>query len=76
MSLVKDVYTIIEKEGLEKNIWMKIGVAFVNRDNSLSIRLNAMPVNAQLHVRDRNPYQMDSKPRLVESPEIENEGEE
>lgn len=48
-----DVFTIIDQEGAEKkSIWIKIGVAFVNRDESLSISLNALPTNGRLHVRE------------------------
>lgn len=55
--IVKDVFTIIERESGEaqggKNRWTKIGVGFVNRDESINIVLDANPVNGQLHVRDR-----------------------
>ena len=54
----KDVYTIVEKEN-DKNIWIRIGTAFVNKDDSLTISLNALPTNGKLHVReqfnDKNP---------------------
>ena len=52
MADMKHVFTIIKKEGLEKGQWIKIGVAFVNRDQSLNIHLDALPVNGSLHVRD------------------------
>ena len=52
---MKDVYTIIEKEGMEKNFWVKIGAAFENRDGSLTVFLDALPVNGKLHVRERKP---------------------
>ena len=55
MAEYKQVYTIVEREGQEKNRWVRIGVAFVNRDQSLNIKLNALPVNGQLHVRDPLP---------------------
>ena len=54
MAEMKHVYTIIEREGLEKSQWVRVGVAFVNRDGSLNLRLDALPVNGLLHVRDRN----------------------
>lgn len=47
-----DVYTITETSG-EKNRWTKVGVAFVNRDRSLNIKLDALPINGTLHVRQR-----------------------
>ena len=56
-NLVKDVFTISEKESGDadgaKERWTKIGVAFVNRDHSLNVVLDAVPVNGRLHVRDR-----------------------
>ena len=56
MSHVKGVYTIVERHNEEhperKNLWIQIGIAFVNRDDSLNVRLNAFPVNGQLHIRD------------------------
>jgi hypothetical protein len=52
MAQMKHVYTIVERKGLEKNQWIRVGVAFVNRDQSLNIKLDAVPVNGQLHVRD------------------------
>ncbi len=50
---MKDVYTIIEKEGYEKSFWVRIGSAFENRDGSQTILLDALPVNGKLHLRDR-----------------------
>ncbi|MBW2190524.1 MAG: hypothetical protein JRG93_13210 [Deltaproteobacteria bacterium] len=32
-----------------------MGAAFVNRDGSLSVRLDAMPVNGELQIRDYQP---------------------
>ena len=56
MSNVKGVYTIVERKDEEhpdrKNLWIQIGLAFVNRDDSINVRLNAFPVNATLHIRD------------------------
>ena len=47
---MKAVYTIVERG--EKSFWTRIGVAYVNRDGSLNIKLDAVPVNGTLHVRD------------------------
>jgi len=56
MSNVKGVYTIVERKDEEhpdrKNLWIQIGLAFINRDGSMNVRLNAFPVNATLHIRD------------------------
>ena len=34
------VYHIIEREGMRKPVWLRIGAAFVNRDGSLNVRLD------------------------------------
>ncbi|MFH1812185.1 MAG: hypothetical protein ABIJ09_25840 [Pseudomonadota bacterium] len=47
----KVVYTIIET-GEGKSIWRQVGSAFVNRDESLTVLLDALPVNGRLHVRE------------------------
>lgn len=56
MSTMKGVYTIVERHNEDhperKALWVQIGVAFVNRDGSINARLNALPVNASLHIRD------------------------
>ncbi len=56
---MKEVYAI--SEGMQstdtegKHRWTKIGVGFVNRDNSINVILDAMPFNGKLHIRDRQP---------------------
>jgi hypothetical protein len=50
---LKSVYTIVDRGG--KTFWVRIGVGFTNRDGSLNLRLDAVPVNATLHVRDWEP---------------------
>ncbi len=48
----KAVYAIVERENAERDFWLRIGTAFVNRDNSLTVYLNALPTNSKLHIRD------------------------
>lgn len=48
----KAVYTIIEQENRD-DFWMRLGTAFVNRDNSLTVVLNALPTNNRLHIREQ-----------------------
>ncbi|HSQ63154.1 MAG TPA: hypothetical protein VLM85_08050 [Polyangiaceae bacterium] len=52
----KAVYTIIDKDSAQGNgkrsFWVRIGAAFVNGDGSYSVKLDALPVNGTLHVRD------------------------
>ena len=50
---IKDVYTIIEQGDEEKGRWVRIGVGFVNRDDSINILLDALPMNGRLNVRNR-----------------------
>ena len=50
----KVVYTIIER-GKGRRVWVRVGVAFVNRDQSLNVRLDALPISGQLHIREPPP---------------------
>lgn len=53
----KDVFLITEQKVNPgepvKNIWTKIGIAFVNRDDSLNVMLDALPLSGKLHIRSR-----------------------
>jgi len=55
----KAVYTIIEREGTQKSLWVRIGSAFVNSDQSLNVKLNAMPVNGTIHIRDADEEELE-----------------
>jgi hypothetical protein len=46
------VYTIVERERDGHKFWLKIGAAFQNRDGSLHVKLDAIPTNGQLHIRE------------------------
>lgn len=50
---MKEVFTVVQNEGYERPFWVKVGVAFENSDGSLNVRLNALPVNGTLHIRDK-----------------------
>lgn len=50
----KVVYTIVERGPARKH-WVRIGAAFVNQDQSLTVRLDATPTNGLLHIRDPDP---------------------
>lgn len=52
-SKMKIVYVISERSG--KNYWNRIGVAFVNSDGSLNVKLESVPLSGELHVRDYVP---------------------
>lgn len=50
-STMKAVYTIVERAP-GKSFWTRVGVGFVNKDGSLNLRLDAIPTNGTLHVRE------------------------
>jgi hypothetical protein len=52
---VKIAYTVVEREKDGRQFWVRVGAAFVNRDGSLNVRLDAMPVNGKLQIRDYQP---------------------
>lgn len=51
----KLVYTIIERGSGRPAHWLRVGIAFINRDGSLNVRLDALPVTGTLHIRDPKP---------------------
>jgi hypothetical protein len=52
-SKMKIVYVISERNS--RNYWNRVGVAFVNNDGSINVKLDAMPVSGQLQIRDYAP---------------------
>jgi hypothetical protein len=50
----KAVYTVIERVDGEskRSFWVRVGAAFTNRDGSFTVKLDALPVNGTLQVRD------------------------
>jgi hypothetical protein len=71
-SRMKTVYTVVER-GPNKSFWVKLGVGYVNRDGSINLRLDAVPVNGTLQVRDYEPYTDGERPR-TDGPAVD-EGE-
>ena len=51
---MKTVFTIIDR-GQGRSIWVRIGVGFTNRDGSLNLKLDALPINGSLQVREWEP---------------------
>jgi hypothetical protein len=60
------VYTVIEKQD-GKDIWLRVGSGFHNRDGSLSLLLDAMPINGRLQVREYRPRDQASARRNAEA---------
>ncbi len=52
---MKAVFTVVER-GPGKSFWVRVGVGFENRDGSWNLRLDAVPTNGKLQVRDWEPY--------------------
>jgi hypothetical protein len=46
-------YTVTERG--ERTYWTRIGVAFTNRDGSITVRLDAVPVSGTLCLRSAKP---------------------
>jgi hypothetical protein len=44
------VFSIHERNG--KTYWTRIGAATENRDGSLTLKLDALPLGSTLHIRD------------------------
>lgn len=51
---MKEVFTIVERSTRQgvKSYWVRVGVGWVNNDGSLNLKLEALPVNGSLQVRD------------------------
>jgi hypothetical protein len=45
------VYTIVETAGDADDFWQRVGSAWQNKDDSINVVLNALPVNGKLHLR-------------------------
>ena len=52
-SKMKIVYVITERN--DKKYWNRVGVAFVNGDGSINVRLEALPVTGEMQIRDYVP---------------------
>jgi hypothetical protein len=50
---IKDVFVIIDKGEGKKSFWHKIGAAFTNKDGSLTVRLDSLPMDGTLQIRPR-----------------------
>jgi hypothetical protein len=54
---MKVVWTVVERGQGGKSFWTRVGVGFVNRDGSMTLRLDAIPISGTLQVREwQEPY--------------------
>jgi hypothetical protein len=40
------------REGKNGAVWVRAGTAFVNKDGSMNVYLDVLPIDGKLHVRD------------------------
>src|SRR4026208_1476334 len=52
---MRDVYAIYESrsDGRDRSRWVRVGVAFDNRDGSVNVLLDALPLSGRLQIRSR-----------------------
>jgi hypothetical protein len=50
---MKIAYVITQRN--DRNFWNRVGVAFVNKDGSINVKLEAMPVSGEIQIRDYQP---------------------
>lgn len=62
---MKIVYVISERAN--KSYWNRVGVAFVNNDGSINVKLDAVPVTGELQIRDYVAHESSS---LGRGPEL------
>ena len=57
----KKVLCPLQNEKTGKTYWMRLGSAYVNRDGSYNVYLDAYPANGRLQIRDLDDK--DTQPR-------------
>ncbi len=62
---IKMAYVITERGG--KSYFNRVGIAFVNSDGSLNVKLEAIPVSGELHIRDYVPREESVGPSVARS---------
>jgi len=73
-SKMKVVYTVVDRG--QKSYWVRVGVGFENQDGSLNLKLDAVPTNGTLQVREWEPREdrdlggrdREREPRPLETP--------
>ncbi|MCK9521831.1 MAG: hypothetical protein M0R76_02155 [Proteobacteria bacterium] len=49
------IYAIIEKPGEQKNVWLDVGFANLNRDGSITCRFDCFPMSGVAQLRIYEP---------------------
>lgn len=52
---MKDVFAVYESktDGRDRSRWVRVGVAFENKDGSVNVLLDALPLSGRLQIRNR-----------------------
>jgi len=53
-----------DREGRAQSVWVKAGSAWVNRDGSLNVYLDVLPLDGKLHVRAARAEHRDGEGRV------------
>lgn len=53
-----EVFSIIERRG-GNNFWHRVGSAWTNKDGSINVRLNSLPLDGELQIREPKPEDED-----------------
>ena len=70
---MKIAYVITQRK--DKSFWNRIGVAFVNADGSINVKLEAVPVTGEIQIRDYQPREELASTSLRHHPRAEVEEE-
>lgn len=62
------VYSLKKNEKSGATLWVRAGNAYVNKDGSMNIWLDVLPLNGTLHIRDV-PEKRDAAPEMAPPPE-------
>lgn len=54
-----EAYSVVERG--EKSLWVKIGMAFLNRDQSINVLLDAYPRDGKVQLRSRSEKNNNNK---------------
>ena len=58
---LKLVYAVVQRPHARTR-WIRVGTGWANRDGSLNLLLDAIPVGGRLQVRDLVPARVDPRP--------------
>jgi hypothetical protein len=57
----RELFAVIEREGLKKGIWARIGSAFQNKDGSWNLKFDLLPAQPGTTIQLREPREQDEE---------------